>query len=165
MIRAQNDFYCVVENYGAERNANNDNTLEEYEKGNLTLGEMQRAAENICKFATRTFVFQRPVDKGGKTLYYKPLEEVPACNMEHVMNAKQGCHADFRIENKPKETILEIFVLVHRGNVVASVEIIRLGIVISESMEHCEKASFPIFFIIVSIPFFCYLPRKAQIAA
>ena len=100
MIRAQNDFYCVVENYGAERNANNDNTLEEYQKGNLTLGEMQRAAENICRFATRTFVFQRPMDKGGKTLCYKPLEEVPACNMEHVMNADTGCHADFRQENK-----------------------------------------------------------------
>ena len=100
MIRAQNDFYCVVENYGAERNANNDNTLEEYRKGNLTLGEMQRAAENICRFATRTFAFQRPMDKGGKTLYYKPLIEAPSCKMEHVMNAETGCHADFTKENK-----------------------------------------------------------------
>ena len=100
MIRAQNDFYCVVENYGAERNANHDNTLEEYNKGNLTLGEMQRAAENICKFVTRTFVFQRPLDKGGKTLCYKPLEEIPACEVCHVMNAETGCHADFREANK-----------------------------------------------------------------
>lgn len=100
LIRAQNDFYCVVENYGAQFNANNDNTLEEYEKGNLTLAEMQRNAENICRFATRTFAFQRPVDKGGKTLTYKPLEEPVACEMKHVMNAENGCHVDFTKENK-----------------------------------------------------------------
>ncbi len=100
MIRAQNDFYCVIENYGAERNANHDNTLEEYAKGNLTLGELQRSAENICRFVTRTFAFQRPVCKGGKTLYYKPLEETLSCAIEHVMDTNTGCHADFRKENR-----------------------------------------------------------------
>lgn len=50
MVRSQNDVYMVVNNNGAEINSNEDNTLEELEKGNLTVGELQRSAKNICNY-------------------------------------------------------------------------------------------------------------------
>ena len=50
MIRAQNDLYMVVPNYGAEINGWDDNTIESLENGTLTRGELQRSAINICKF-------------------------------------------------------------------------------------------------------------------
>lgn len=95
MIRAQNDFYCVVENYGAAFNTNQDNTVEAYQKNNLTLGEMQRSAENICRFAARTFAFQRPVDLSGKTLQYSPLPYRPECPIVHSIDRNMECQIDF----------------------------------------------------------------------
>ena len=38
----------VVNNNGAEVNSNNDNTEESVKEGKLTVGELQRAAINIC---------------------------------------------------------------------------------------------------------------------
>src|SRR5690606_20451816 len=46
MVRAQNDLYMVVPNYGAEINAMEDNTLEKLADGTLTRGELQRNAMN-----------------------------------------------------------------------------------------------------------------------
>lgn len=100
MIRAQNDFYCVVENYGAAFNTNQDNTLEEYHKNNLTLGEMQRNAENICRFAARTFAYRRPVDVGGKTLHYRPLADRPECECVHKLDRCTTVQIDFTKERK-----------------------------------------------------------------
>lgn len=59
MVRAQNDLYMVVANYGAEVNAMEDNTLEALNKGTLTRGELQRSAINICKFLMEAPVFSR----------------------------------------------------------------------------------------------------------
>ncbi|KZS46487.1 beta-glucosidase [Paenibacillus glucanolyticus] len=59
MIRAQNDLYMVVMNYGAEINAWEDNTLESLENGTLTRGELQRSAMNICEFLMHAPVFSR----------------------------------------------------------------------------------------------------------
>lgn len=50
MVRAQNDLFMVINNNGAEVNANGDNTLEALENGTLTVGELQRCAGNICRF-------------------------------------------------------------------------------------------------------------------
>lgn len=57
MVRAQNDLYAVVAN--AQENSNGDNTLEELKKGNLTRGELQRCAANICRFLLDTPAFLR----------------------------------------------------------------------------------------------------------
>lgn len=57
MVRAQNDVYMVVNNYGAEGNANGDNTIESLENGSLTRGELQRSAMNICKVLMESPVF------------------------------------------------------------------------------------------------------------
>lgn len=59
MIRAQNDLYMVVNNYGAEINSLDDNTLASLENGTLTRGELQRNAMNICQFLMNSPVFSR----------------------------------------------------------------------------------------------------------
>ena len=59
MLRAQNDLYMVVSNNGAELNANQDDTLKALERGELTLGELQRAAVNICNFIMGSLAFRR----------------------------------------------------------------------------------------------------------
>ncbi|MBT2764457.1 glycoside hydrolase family 3 C-terminal domain-containing protein [Paenibacillus sp. ISL-20] len=59
MVRAQNDLYMVVMNYGAEINAWEDNTLASLDNGTLTRGELQRSAMNICRFLMHAPVFSR----------------------------------------------------------------------------------------------------------
>lgn len=59
MVRAQNDLYMVVPNYGAEINAMEDNTLEKLADGTLTRGELQRNAMNICAWLMKAPVFAR----------------------------------------------------------------------------------------------------------
>jgi beta-glucosidase len=59
MVRAQNDLYMVVNNYGAEINSSNDNTMESLKNGSLTTGELQRCAMNICSFLMQAPVFFR----------------------------------------------------------------------------------------------------------
>lgn len=60
MVRAQNDLYMVVNNYGAEVNSHEDNTLSALETHALELGELQRSAMNICHFLMDTPAFFRP---------------------------------------------------------------------------------------------------------
>ncbi|WP_082097006.1 glycoside hydrolase family 3 protein [Paenibacillus wulumuqiensis] len=59
MVRAQNDLYMVVSNYGAETNVWGDNTIESLANGTLTRGELQRSAINICNFLIQAPVFTR----------------------------------------------------------------------------------------------------------
>lgn len=59
MVRAQNDLYMVVNNYGAEINSHDDNTIASLTNGSLTRGELQRSAMNICKFIMNALVFTR----------------------------------------------------------------------------------------------------------
>jgi beta-glucosidase len=49
----------VVNNYGAEVNSSNDNTIEFLENGSLTRSELQRCAMNICDFLMNAPVFFR----------------------------------------------------------------------------------------------------------
>ncbi|MDL4841903.1 glycoside hydrolase family 3 C-terminal domain-containing protein [Aquibacillus rhizosphaerae] len=59
MVRSQNDLYMVVNNYGAEINSSEDNTIKSLEDGTLTRGELQRSAMNICEFLMDAPVFSR----------------------------------------------------------------------------------------------------------
>ena len=59
MVRSQNDVYMVVNNNGAEINSNNDDTEKSVEEGRLTVGELQRAAINICNFILSAQVIER----------------------------------------------------------------------------------------------------------
>lgn len=59
MVRAQNDLYMVVANYGAETNVWGDNTIASLADGTVTRGELQRSAMNICEFIMNSPVFSR----------------------------------------------------------------------------------------------------------
>lgn len=76
MVRAQNDLYMVVNNYGAEVNSHNDNTLASLENNTLLLGELQRCAMNICYFLMDTPAFFRPLNnyQGASCLKSKPID-------------------------------------------------------------------------------------------
>ncbi len=75
MIRAQNDLYMVINNYGAEINANNDDTLEALEQGRLTVGELQRNVMNICNFLIKTESFKRVGTETEEIPVLEPLAE------------------------------------------------------------------------------------------
>ncbi|MDP5252726.1 MULTISPECIES: glycoside hydrolase family 3 N-terminal domain-containing protein [unclassified Vibrio] len=75
MVRAQNDLYMVVENDRAEQNPMNDNTLSGLEQGQLTLGELQRSAINICRFILTTPAMQRPLVRYQPVKHFVASEE------------------------------------------------------------------------------------------
>jgi beta-glucosidase len=64
MVRSQNDVFMVINNYGAEINSGDDNTIEALENGALTRGELQRSAMNICNFLMQAPVFFRKQEFG-----------------------------------------------------------------------------------------------------
>ncbi|PXW90956.1 beta-glucosidase [Streptohalobacillus salinus] len=72
MVRSQNDLYMVVNNYGAEINSGNDNTLSSLEKGTLTRGELQRAATNICTVLMALPVFLRKQELNETAVMIEP---------------------------------------------------------------------------------------------
>ncbi|WP_440896469.1 glycoside hydrolase family 3 protein [Amphibacillus sp. Q70] len=84
MIRAQNDLYMVVSNYGAEVNAFQDYTLAALENGQLTRGELQRSAINICQFLINAPVFNRKQifnDSFGKLA---PIEDKDTADVQSL---------------------------------------------------------------------------------
>lgn len=78
MVRAQNDLYMVVDNYGAEVNPRNDNTEEALMQGRLAIGELQRCAKNICQFLLDTLAFtsHRNLLKPVRLFQALPLEAI-----------------------------------------------------------------------------------------
>ncbi|THF84241.1 glycoside hydrolase family 3 protein [Cohnella fermenti] len=82
MVRAQNDLYMVVSNYGAEINAYGDNTLESLKAGTLTRGELQRSAMNICRF-----ILDAPVSS-REELTKETVESFPALAAEGTEGAE-----------------------------------------------------------------------------
>jgi len=63
MIRAQNDIYMPVSNFGAEVNSFNDDTAKALADGTITRGELQRSAMNICRFILQSPSIERSVSK------------------------------------------------------------------------------------------------------
>ena len=73
MVRAQNDLYMVVNNYGAEINAGGDDTLEALKQGRLTIGELQRNAMNILRFLIQTESMKRAGAGKKEIIVLQPL--------------------------------------------------------------------------------------------
>ncbi len=73
MVRAQNDLYMVVNNYGAEINAGGDDTMKALEQGRLTLGELQRNAMNILRFLIQTESMKRAGAEKKEITVLQPL--------------------------------------------------------------------------------------------
>lgn len=75
MAKAQNDVYMVC----ADGDDNPDNTLASLASGDLTRGELQRNAANICRFILTTNAFRRTVGEGDTvTIEGRPAEEMPS---------------------------------------------------------------------------------------
>jgi beta-glucosidase len=91
MVRAQNDLYMVVPNYGAETNAMGDNTLEALAAGKLTRGELQRSAMNILRFLMRAPVFRRE-QQPEKTFEAYPADPAQSPAAERVQPADDLAH-------------------------------------------------------------------------
>ncbi|CAM4474197.1 glycoside hydrolase family 3 C-terminal domain-containing protein [Paenibacillus tarimensis] len=87
MVRAQNDLYMVVSNYGAETNASEDNTIESLENGTLTRGELQRSAKNICEFLMHAPVFAREQQTGE---IVQRFEADPSLTADHGQSISGG---------------------------------------------------------------------------
>jgi beta-glucosidase len=86
MARAQNDLYMVCPN--AAVNSSGDNTLEQLEKGNLTRGELQRNAKNICRFAMHTEAMKRITGQATEVeVLNKPMDadEVDMTDVEFTI--------------------------------------------------------------------------------
>jgi beta-glucosidase len=96
MVRAQNDLYMVVNNYGAEINCSNDNTMESLENGSLTRGELQRSAMNICGFLMHAPVFFRKqeflevVEKVEANKEFLPEKGIEICEATKVYPSSAG---------------------------------------------------------------------------
>src|SRR5699024_9708477 len=84
MIRAQNDLYMVVPNYGAEVNASEDRTIEALEAGTLTRGELQRSAINICQFLIEAPVFNRKQNFNDSFGKLAPTEQEQPEQVQHL---------------------------------------------------------------------------------
>ncbi|KTD86820.1 glycoside hydrolase family 3 C-terminal domain-containing protein [Paenibacillus etheri] len=87
MVRAQNDLYMVVANYGAEINGWNDNTIESLGNGTLTRGELQRSAINICEFIMNAPVFSRKQEIVETVESFKAN---PSLTVEHAQSLSQN---------------------------------------------------------------------------
>lgn len=109
MVRAQNDLYKVVTNYGAETNVWGDNTLESLENGSLTRGELQRSAINICEFLMKAPVFFRApkTEEIAATIKGNPTLEA-----EHAKQV-QSIWVDAKV--KPNEAGTTLFAVDEAG--------------------------------------------------
>ncbi|WP_308723417.1 glycoside hydrolase family 3 C-terminal domain-containing protein [Paenibacillus polysaccharolyticus] len=89
MVRAQNDLYMVVPNYGAEINGWDDNTMESLENGTLTRGELQRSAINICKFIMNAPVSSRKHEIVENVAAFQANASLTAANAQSLADNAQ----------------------------------------------------------------------------
>ncbi len=83
MLRSQNDLYMVVDNFGAQLNSSNDNTLASLQDGSLNRAELQRSATNICEFLMKTPAFFRKQEFKEQVESFEPA---PDCTAEDLVN-------------------------------------------------------------------------------
>lgn len=102
MVRSQNDLYMVVQNLAAEKNPEDDNTLDALSKGTLTLGELQKCAMNICRFLMRSPAMARALRGKEEPELIPAQESLPdGLSVQPAgarMNTPMGQPAAFRVE-------------------------------------------------------------------
>ena len=127
MVRAQNDLYKVVTNYGAETNVWGDNTMESLEKGTLTRGELQRSAINICEFLMKAPVFFRApkTEEIAATIKGNPaLETEQAKQIQSIM-------VDAKV--KPNEAGTTLFTVEEAGEYRIYVQLMSADFFLAQS--------------------------------
>lgn len=103
MVRAQNDVYMVVTNFGAEVNLYEDNTLEELKAGRLQVGELQRSAMNICNFLMEAPVFFREQNFKQGVRSFEALEHIEADKITEVVSEDK-----ITVTGKNEEMVLKV---------------------------------------------------------
>ena len=112
MVRSQNDVYMVVNNNGAEINSNNDNTEESIKEGRLTIGELQRAAINICNFILSAPVIERELVDTDVAKHYDSVPndqakyEVFNIEKDNKVMFNSGAEATLEVEDEGEYTII-----------------------------------------------------------
>ena len=112
MVRSQNDVYMVVNNNGAEVNSNNDNTEESIKEGRLTIGELQRAAINICNFILSAPVIERELVDTDVAKHYDSVPndqakyEVFNIEKDNKVMFNSGAEATLEVEDEGEYTII-----------------------------------------------------------
>lgn len=102
MVRAQNDVYMVVNNFGAAINAKKDNTEQALIEGTLTIGELQRSAMNILRFLLESPAGSRPVK------VQEPVDILPAA-LPDMKEKPALIHGKIDISNKRAEKEFVLF--------------------------------------------------------
>lgn len=98
MVRSQNDLFMVVTNDGAEVNSGEDNIPDALRSGNLTIGELQRCAMNICRYLMNAPVFGRKQPFNTKVNMYKPMGKEVAD--ENIINVSEQTEMDIEKNSK-----------------------------------------------------------------
>ena len=112
MVRSQNDVYMVVNNNGSEVNSNNDNTEESIKEGRLTIGELQRAAINICNFILSAPVIERELVDTDVAKHYDSVPndqakyEVFNIEKDNKVMFNSGAEATLEVEDEGEYTII-----------------------------------------------------------
>ncbi len=96
MVRGQNDVYMVVTD--SESNSGGDNTLEGLKDGRITRGELQRAADNICRALMKLPVMDR---------YLGRLSEEELGDTKNI-EAGDNCSPDLSYIQVEQEACLDV---------------------------------------------------------
>ena len=101
LIRSQNDIYMVCPS--GEENKNGDNTLESLSNGNLTRGELQRAAVNICRYVLHSPAFLRTIGKCTEVEIINRPKENDDVDSENVQYRKLDGEITIDLSNESSD--------------------------------------------------------------
>jgi len=103
MVRAQNDLYMVVTNFGAETNLYNDNTIQALKEHKLQRSELQRNAMNICNYMMQLPVF---FDNHNKAETAEKIKAYPVTK-ENELAQNMNQNAYVQVENQKAGFVCE----------------------------------------------------------
>lgn len=144
MAKAQNDIYMVCQE--PEKNSSGDNTMESLATGNLTIGELQRNAMNICRFLMKIHAFER---LSGITTKVEVIGGTEAYHEEEQEVAFQSVQDEITIN-------LEGIATGKNTNYVIALDLENIGryrVELTASSEMGELAQMPVTLFYQSVPF------------
>lgn len=90
MVKAQNDLYMVVPNHGAGDNVFGDDLAEALEQKELTRGELQRCAANICRFLIQVPCMDRDPNEQERIELQKAAGQAPkGCDVKILKDGER----------------------------------------------------------------------------
>ncbi len=90
MVKTQNDLYMVVPNHGAGDNVFGDDLAEALEQKELTRGELQRCAANICRFLIQVPCMDRDPNQQERIELQKAAGQAPkGCDVKILKDGER----------------------------------------------------------------------------